>query len=253
MATRDMPSLSKSQSQSADYGPKVCSMSTVHRYQQSTIMDSIEVPKIAKSRRPSFFETFKSLKKHVAKNEYKIDSFWKKFVRKGGRKLEYERNDDLISVEESDARIILFLIIFAFLIAIIATILTILYIIATNDSPLVKYLGTISNEVKVLNEKMSIPNLGAIYDNGTVVQVYFDKSINIAKIEKIIQLPRSKKYFMFSYQRSLYLLCAEAYRKMTKYHPTLNREGHEIVEKSDIEKYFAGWKLFDIMNAIQVP
>ena len=57
---------------------------------------------------------------------------------------------------------------------------------------------------------------------------------------------------MFSHQGVLYFLYAEPTKKMTRYHPTLNREGHELVQKSDIGRYFANWELYDIVNAIQV-
>ena len=191
-------------------------------------------------------------KQRKSKSDQTIDILWQKFVKKGRGKREFERNVDLISVEESDSRIVSFLITLALLVTIIATILTLIFIIKRSDSKTEKNLLINSQNIIKSMGKMKIQNIAITYDNGTVVKVYFDNSLNITKMEKLLQLPRSKKYFMFSFKGVLYFVFAEATRKMIKYHPTLNQEGHEVVQKSDIFPAFDEQEPFALEKAIQV-
>ena len=192
------------------------------------------------------------VKKQKSKSDQSIDDFWQKFVRKGRGKREFERNVDLISVEESDSRIISFLITLALLVTIVATILTLVFIIKTNDVKTEKSFPIFSPNTHEIIGKMKVPNIAITYDNGTVIKILFENSLKITKIEKILQLPRSKKYFMFSYKGILYFVFAEPTRKMIQYHPTLNQKGHEVVLKSDIFPSFDERKLFALDIGIQV-
>ena len=147
-----------------------------------------EVPHRTRNKRLKKSRCVKIKKQKVITREHKIDLLWNKLVRKGVRHLEYERNVDLISVEESDSRIISFFIALALLVTIVTTILTIIFILAIDNSKApFKYWETNTQETNLRNDEIIIPNLVIIYDNGTVVQASFGKSMNIVKMEKILQ------------------------------------------------------------------
>ena len=167
----------------------------------------------------------------------KVYLFWKQFVRAGkGGVREYDKNSDVISIEESNARIIYFQLIFAFLASFIAAILaTSCYSESSKTFTSQPYVDP--EEVQTVSNKVIISQLVVIYDNATIILLEFDNYLNIIKTTKLLDLPKSKRYFGFYYKGILHVFFNDFTRKVTKYHPKLNKEGHTEIPKSGIADF----------------
>ena len=182
------------------------------------------------------------------KSTAKIDTIWKHLIRpnKNNRR-EYEINIDLISEEESNIRIINFLLISGMLIGVIATILTIIYPSLQTETQKMSWDTLIvENEFNISN--MIVQQLAIIYDNGSVVQAYFDRHMNITHVKPIMQLSKSDYYYLFFYNGILNLASSDLRKKMIRYHPNLNNLGHEIIPNSDMDLELHEYNIQDIFE-----
>ena len=179
-------------------------------------------------------------------NNDKILRIWQKLVRIPKGKREFEDNNEVISKEESKQRIVLLFLICSVFLNITATLLTVIYY---NTIPsIIKMVDLNIDNHKGLRE-YPVQQLVMIYDNGTVMQTYFDNTMKITKFTKILQLPKSEKYFTYSFKEVLHFEFSLSNIPITQYHPNLNQEGHKVIPKSAIDVEEMGYK---INEAIQV-
>ena len=147
----------------------------------------------------------------------KVHLFWKQFVRAGkGGIREYDKNSDVISIEESNVRIIYFQLVFAFLASFIASILATSYY-SESSKTFTSQPYVDPEVVQTVSNKVIISQLVVIYDNATIILLEFDHYLNIIKTTKLLDLPKSKRYFGFYYKGILHVFFNEFTRKVTKY------------------------------------
>ena len=75
-------------------------------------------------------------------------------------------------------------------------------------------------------------HLAIIYDDGQVWDFSFANN-SLSPIKKLIQLPKSRYYFGYSDALGvIYFIHSDAEKGITKFHKSLNKNGHIIVPKS---------------------
>ena len=180
-----------------------------------------------------------------------VEKVWKNFVRSTVRENEFEKNEDVITLEESESRIINIEIFLAIMFSLIASTIATHHLLYNSNEVDLKH-----SPQNVISDKehsvMTIANLALIYDNGSLVQAYFDRNLEVSMTKELVQLPKAKAYFMMTYKSTLLIAYSDATRKMTQYDPNLNENGHATVPKSGIDPVFDDWEGFYSFHGIQV-
>ena len=151
------------------------------------------------------------------------------------------------NVREISKEWIYFQLILAFLLSLTAGILSLK--IGT-DKP--DQSGELTEKPGFENESANpmVPNLVVVYDQGAVMKITFDKTFQIIKTQKLLQIPKSKSYFAYSYKGLLYLAYDKLSRKMTKYHPALSKSGFRLVENSGMDPEIHDWESNESVNHV---
>ena len=180
-----------------------------------------------------------------------VEKIWKKFVRSAWKMNEYEKNEDVITREESESRVICLEIVLAIICSLIASSFAKLYCQRTSNNVQLIYSPAYV-PINKTSSSVTIQNLAMVYNNGTLVQAYFDRNLEVTKLKEIIQLPTAKNYFTMTYKSILSIAYSDATRKITQYHPNLNENGHATVPKSGIDPVFDDWEGYYGVRAVQV-
>ena len=180
-----------------------------------------------------------------------VDKVWRKFVRSTRKVNEYEKNEDVISVEESESRLIWLEIVLATISSLLASSFMIQYWSQNSSNSQTIYSPGYIPKDDVINS-IGIQNLALVYDNGTLVRIHFDKNLTVSNTKTILQLPSANDYFTMTYKSMLSIAYSDVTRKITQYHPNLNENGHLTVPNSGIDPHFDDWKDSRAVDAIQV-
>ena len=187
----------------------------------------------------------------VEYSESIVDKVWRKFVRSTRKVNEYEKNEDVLTTEESESRLICLEIVLATISSLLASSFAILYWKQNSNHIQLMYAPPYVPKDEMINATV-IQNLVLVYDNGTLLQVYFGKNLEMSNFKKILQLPSANDYFTMTYKSRLSIAYSHATRKMTQYHPNLNENGHITVPNSGIDPTFDNWKDCLAVDAVQV-